>query len=356
MTPDRSPGRPPLGVPPLDQAAVRRALRGAGLRARHSLSQNFLVDLDVLEGILAEAAPAPGRRILEIGPGLGILTGGLLGAGASVVAIELDHGLASRLRVELADAIARGEADPGAPGALILVEADALDVDLAAHVAPPFDVVANLPYHITSPVLHLMLGEPPRPERLVLMVQREVAERVAAPPGEMSYLSVFVQYHASVRIAIDVPRAAFEPEPDVDSAVIVLEPHEPASRPASTAGAGTERAATGTGRAVDARPLTPESEGDLWRLVQAAFHERRKMIRNVLARQLPVPGARLDEALRAAGIAGDRRPQTLGVGEWLALREALGPLPPDRRGTGAGQRRASSRQGMAGRQAKGGAR
>ena len=91
---------------------------------------------------------------------------------------------------------------------------------------PPYDVVANLPYHITSPILHALLGAPPRPARLVLMVQREVAERIAAPPGKMSYLSVFVQYHARVRIAVRVPPAAFEPEPAVESAVIVVEPYE----------------------------------------------------------------------------------------------------------------------------------
>src|SRR5258705_13331996 len=94
----------------------------------------------------------------------------------------------------------------------------------AGRCAPPYDVVANLPYHITSPILHRLLGETPRPERLILMVQREVAERIAAPPGRMSYLSVFVQYHAKVRIAFTVPGAAFEPEPAVDSAVIVVEP------------------------------------------------------------------------------------------------------------------------------------
>ena len=175
-------------------------------------------------------------------------------------------------------------------------------------VRPPYDVVANLPYHITSPILHALLGAPPRPERSVLMVQREVGERIAAPPGRMSYLSVFVQYHARVRIAFQVPPTAFEPEPAVDSAVIVVEPYDDDDR------------------------LDPETEEQLWRLVQAAFRERRKMIHNVLARQLPVDGKRVTEALAAAGIEPDRRPQTLAVGEWLALREAIGPIGSDQRG------------------------
>jgi 16S rRNA (adenine1518-N6/adenine1519-N6)-dimethyltransferase len=284
----------------IDPAHVRQTLRAAGLRARHALSQNFLADAEVLSAILAEADPAPGNGVLEIGPGLGLLTGALLEAGAAVTAVELDGGLAGFLRERFADALDDGQ--------LRLIEGDALDQDLVRVVEPPYDVVANLPYHITSPILHALLGQPPRPRRLVLMVQREVAERIAAPPGKMSYLSVFVQYHATVRIAFRVPPEAFEPEPAVESAVIVLEPYEADDR------------------------LGPDEEDELWRLVQAAFRERRKMLHNVLSRQLPIDGAQVDAALAAAGIAPDRRPQTLAVGEWLALHEAIGSLPPDRRG------------------------
>ncbi len=128
----------------------------------------------------------------------------------------------------------------------------------------------------------------------------------------MSYLSVFVQYHARVRIAVRVPAAAFEPEPAVESAVIVVEPY-----------------------AADDR-LDPATEDDLWRLVQAGFRERRKMIHNVLARQLPVDAGQVTAALATAGIDPDRRPQTLAVGEWLALQAALGPVGTDRRGRRAG--------------------
>ena len=284
-------------TPRVDPEAVRATLRAAGLRARHGLSQNFLADPDVLEAILAEADPAPGRRVLEIGPGLGLLTSALLEGGASVTAIELDRGLAAFLR-ERFDGVET----------LRLIEGDALDQDLVHLVEPPYDVVANLPYHITSPILHALLGTPPRPARLVLMVQREVAERIAAPPGKMSYLSVFVQYHARVRIAFGVPAAAFEPEPAVESAVIVVEPYDADDR------------------------LGPEDEDELWRLVQAAFRERRKMIHNVLSRQLPLDAGRVTGALETAGIAPDRRPQTLAVGEWLALHAALGPIGPDGRG------------------------
>lgn len=264
------------------------------------MSQNFLADSEVLEAILAEADADPGTRVLEIGPGLGLLTRGLLDAGAAVTAVELDRDLAAFLGERFAE--------PIASGALRLIEGDALDLDLVHLVEPPYDVVANLPYHITSPILHALLGQPPRPERLVLMVQREVAERIAAPPGKMSYLSVYVQYHARVGVAFEVPATAFEPEPSVTSAVIVAEPFEADDR------------------------LEDAAEDELWRLVQAAFRERRKMIHNVLTRQLPVDASRVAAALEQAGIAPDRRPQTLAVGEWLALREALAPVGPDTRG------------------------
>ena len=281
----------------LDPARVRRTLDEAGLRARHHLSQNFLADVEVLESILAEALPSPGDRVLEIGPGLGILTGGLLDAGAAVTAVELDEGLVAYLRERFSDALAAGE--------LTIVEGDALDQDLVDLVPAPYDAVANLPYHITSPILHRLLGAPPRPRRLVLMVQREVAERIAAPPGGMSYLSVFVQTHATTRIARRVPREAFEPAPQVESAVLVLETIDPHGPPA-------------------------EEDDDLWTLVQAGFRERRKMLRNVLTRQLPVPADRVAGALDAAGIASDRRPQTLSVEDWRRLSAALGPLPTRR--------------------------
>ena len=296
MTPPAADGRARL-----DPLEVRRTLRREGLRAQHGRSQNFLADPDVLQGILDLADVAPGSRVLEIGPGLGILTGGLLDGGAEVTAVELDAGLARYLRERFAEQIDAGR--------LRLIEGDALDLELTELVPSPYRVVANLPYHITSPSLHRLLGRPPSPDRLVLMVQAEVAERIAAPPGRMSYLSAFVQFHATVRVALRVPPEAFEPSPKVASAVVVLEPHARLA-------------------------LDAARQPELWGLVQSGFRERRKMLRNVLARQLragpdrttgPLVGqARVDAALAAVGIAGDRRPQTLSVEDWLRLLEALG--------------------------------
>lgn len=272
----------------LSAEAVARYLRRHGLAARRSLSQNHLVDGDILERILASAAVQPGEHIVEVGPGLGTLTGQLLQAGARVTAVELDDRLVAHLRDRFA----------GEP-ALSLLATDFLDVPLADVARHPWALVANVPYHITSPILHHVLGSEPRPTRFVLMLQREVAERIAAPPGGMSYLSVFVQYHAQVRVAFEVSPTAFEPQPEVASAVLV--------------------------GSVRPRRLDAAAEEQLWRLVQAAFRERRKMLHNVLARQIPgLDRARLDAALAAADIAPERRPQTLSVDEWLTLREALG--------------------------------
>jgi len=277
----------------LSAEGVERYLKRYGLAARKSRSQNHLVDGEIIERIIEEAAPAVGTRVLEIGPGLGVLTGALLAAGASVTAVEVDDRLAWHLRKRYEPEIAGGS--------LRLIEADVLDTPLNDLATRPYDVVANLPYHITSPVLHYLLGDEPRPDRLVLMVQREVGERIAAAPGGMSYLSVFVQYHADVRVAFVVPASAFEPAPEVQSAVLVGE--------------------------VKQRALAPEAEEQLWRLVQAGFRERRKMLHNVLPRQMPQVGReRFDAALAAVGIAPDRRPQTLSVEDWIALAAAVGPL------------------------------
>ncbi len=320
--------------PRLDPLAVRRQLREEGLRAHHALSQNFLADPDVLQSILDLADPTPAAHILEIGPGLGILTGGLLEAGASVVAVELDRRLAGRLDRTQAEAVQTGR--------LRIVQGDILDQEIASLIEPPYEVVANVPYHITSPILHRFLGAPWSPERLVLMLQREVAERIAAPPGDMSYLSVFVQYHANVRIAFVVPREAFEPPPEVESAVVEIRPRVAAGAvgaagTAGTAGtvdaAGTVEAAgtVGVARAApDAAVADAAAEEELWRLVQAGFRERRKKLKNVISRQLPISGDAVGRALEAAGIDGDRRPQTLSVAEWLDLSRAIGPIPGGR--------------------------
>jgi 16S rRNA (adenine1518-N6/adenine1519-N6)-dimethyltransferase len=275
-------------VPPTP-GQLRRLLYAEGLRPRKSLSQNFLTDPEALDAIVAAADLQPGDRVVEIGPGLGVLTRRLLAAGASVTAVEVDPKLAAWLRAEL-----------GALPAFDLIEADALTLhprDLSGE--GDYKVVANIPYHITSPLLHAFLGAESPPERIVILVQAEVAERVASPPGGMSYLSVFAQNIATAEIVANVAAASFEPAPEVDSAVLRL-----LRRPAPVVAAGDERER-------------------FIRVVQAGFRERRKKIHNGLGRQLGIVREELDAAFATCAIDSERRPQTLSVEEWACLARAL---------------------------------
>jgi 16S rRNA (adenine1518-N6/adenine1519-N6)-dimethyltransferase len=299
---------------PPSPGQLRRLLAAEHLRPRKALSQNFLTDAAALDAIVAAAELQPGDRVLEVGPGLGVLTRRLLAAGASVLAVEIDPRLAAWLRRELAEV----------PG-FDLIEADALTLHpREVFPAESFKLVANIPYHITSPLLHAFLeGERP-PEVAVLLVQAEVAERVAAPPGQMSYLSVFVQNLASAEVVARVPPAAFEPAPDVDSAVLRLRRR---AEPPVPLGSGRE---------------------PFYRIVQAGFRQRRKQIHNGLGRELPVGGGAVENALAACAIDGERRPQTLSVEEWACLATQLTPLlrRADEGGTARAERHA--RRGTAG--------
>jgi 16S rRNA (adenine1518-N6/adenine1519-N6)-dimethyltransferase len=281
----------PERLAPPTPGQLRRLMGAERLRPRRALSQNFLTDPDALDAIVEAAELQPGDRVVEIGPGLGVLTRRLLAAGAAVLSVELDHRLALWLRRELA----------GVP-TFELVEGDVLQFDpQLAFPGQSFKVVANIPYHITSPLLHAFLEGPRPPELVVLLVQAEVADRVAAPPGQMSYLSVFAQNVAEASVVARVPAAAFEPAPKVDSAVLRLR-----RRPAPVVAVGERDA--------------------FYRLVQAAFRQRRKQLHNALSRELAIPRDALDGALAGCDIAPDRRPQTLSVEEWACLTARLAPV------------------------------
>ena len=227
--------------------------------------------------------------MVEVGPGLGVLTRRLLAAGASVIAVELDPRLAEYLRREL-----------GGIDRFELIEADALCLHPRELRVEPFKVVANIPYHITSPLLHAVLEGDQPPQLTVLLVQLEVAERVAAPPGGMSYLSVFVQNVAVAEVVARVPAAAFEPAPAVDSAVLRLSPSR------STCARGTRPGAVLSRRAGRV-PSAPQAGA-----------------------QRPQPGAAgrsdaVEAALASCGVTPDRRPQTLTIDEWACLTGRLAP-------------------------------
>ena len=278
-------------VPPTP-GQLRRLLAAERLRPRKALSQNFLTDAAALDEIVAAAELVPGDRVVEVGPGLGVLTRRLLAAGAEVLAVELDPRLAAYLRRELEDA-----------AGFELIEADALTLHpRECFPGQDFKLVANIPYHITSPLLHAFLEGDRPPLLSVMLVQAEVAERVAAAPGQMSYLSVFVQNVAEAEIVGRVGAAAFEPPPEVDSAILRLRR-----------------------RATPQVPVGPGRE-PFYRLVQAAFRQRRKQLHNALGRELPVPRTVLADAFAECGIDSERRAQTLSLAEWECLHGHLAPL------------------------------
>ena len=268
-----------------DLPPLRDALADAGLLARKSFGQHFLLDLNVTRKIARLAGPLEGFTVVEVGPGPGGLTRALLESDADrVVAIEKDPRFLPLL-AELAAA---------APGRLELVEADALDANEAALTAgAPAKVVANLPYNVGTPLLLKWLTGPWRPASFTLMFQKEVAQRIVAAPGSDAYgrLAVISQATAECRIAMTLPARAFTPPPKVDSAVVVLIP-----RP-------------------DAPPKAMLSK--LEKVTAAAFGQRRKMLRS----SLKTLGG---EALcRAAGIDPDVRAETIGVDGFLRLAAAI---------------------------------
>jgi 16S rRNA (adenine1518-N6/adenine1519-N6)-dimethyltransferase len=268
-------------LPPLREVIARH-----GLAAAKALGQNFLLDAQLLDRIAAIPGPLDGQRVYEVGPGPGGLTRALLRAGADVVAVERDRRCLPAL-AELAEAAA---------GRLRVIEGDALAIDEAAAIGPAH-IVANLPYNVGTALLTRWLETGPWPpwwHSLTLMFQREVAERIVAAPGGGAYgrLAVLAQWRSAPALAMKVNRAAFVPPPKVMSAVVHIVPRD---QPAGV------------------------DPGRLSMLTAAAFGQRRKMLRRSLA---GVAGA-LD-ALAALGIDPERRAETLGVAEFIALARALG--------------------------------
>ncbi len=265
-------------------ATTRRMLRRYELRARKRLGQHFLVGDRVLRQILAAAELTSGDTVLEVGPGLGIMTRQLALRTARVIAVELDDNLAEMLNEELSDC----------PNVTIIND-DILRLDPAALFAEPFSykVVANLPYYITSPVLRHFLETPAKPAMILVMVQKEVARTIAAADRK-SLLSIAVQYFGRPGIVGSVPPRAFYPAPEVDSAILRIEPYrEP--------------------------PVSVPDEKDFFALVRAGFTAPRKQLANSLAQGLKVPRTEVLTLLEQAGISPQRRAETLALEEWAAL-------------------------------------
>ena len=281
-----------------DPKVTRHILSAFHLRASKRLGQNFLVDAGVVRAIVDAADLSPADTVLEIGPGIGTLTQGLAESGARIVAVELDK----KLPAVLAETLKGYDNVTVVPGDILKL--DILRI-LNLGAGERFKVVANLPYYITTPILMALLEQHLPIERMVTMVQKEVAVRMTARPGSKDYgaLSVAVQYHTDARIVMDVPPRAFMPAPEVTSAVIACRVREtPAVR--------------------------PSDEKLFFRLVRAAFGQRRKTLLNALT------GAGLTKeqcraGLAAAGIAESLRGEQLSLADFARLSDAVGRILPE---------------------------
>lgn len=271
----------------MDSIPIRELLRELDLRPSKALGQHFLHDPKIVRRIADLAGLTRNDLVVEIGPGLGVLTRELAARAGKVIAIELDARLADYLRRQFASTN------------VVIVHGDALAVDYAGLTGgQPYQVVANLPYSVATAIIERLLSDQHPPERLVVMVQREVAERLAARPPDMALLSVGAQFYATPRIAFRIGAGAFVPPPKVESAVIVLERREET-------------------------PLPREEHARFFRVVRAGFAQRRKRLANALAAGLGLPKEDVESALAAAGIDPDRRAENLGLEEWLRLYQAL---------------------------------
>jgi len=272
-------------IPPLNAAAL---LKRYDLRAHKGLGQNFLQDPVALETIVSSAAIQTSDTVLEIGPGLGSLTRYLAVSAKEVVAVELDQNLLPPLNAVLS------------PYQNVrLIHGDILELspnDLG--LENQYIVVANIPYYITSAVIRHLLESESKPRRIVLTVQKEVAQRICAGPGDMSLLALSVQVYGQPRLAAHIPASAFFPAPKVDSAVLVIDIY-------------------------DFPRIKEEYLDTFFKLIKAGFSQKRKTLRNSLSSGLHLSPAEAAEILNRANIDPQRRAETLTIEEWQRLSEIL---------------------------------
>lgn len=263
-------------------------------QAKKSLGQHFLVDRRVLRRIIEAAAISPADFVVEIGPGRGILTAELAKSAAKVVAIEIDAAVAAALARKLGD-------QPHVQ--VVTADAREVDVEVLVPAGVPYKVVANLPYYAASPIIRRFLEATHKPQLMVVMVQREVARRIAASPGKMRLLSLAVQLYGRPRIVASVPPSAFRPAPKVTSAIVRIDVYP---KPA----------------------VAFDSEAHFFSLARAGFSAPRKQLRNALSHGLSVPAEAGEVMLAQAGIDAKRRAETLSLAEWGDLYDAFRRLFP----------------------------
>lgn len=248
---------------------------------KKSLGQHWLKDPEILADIAEAAELTSDDVVLEIGPGLGTLTSRLLARANSVTAVEFDADLARKLPGQF----------PG--NKLTVVNQDILQFDLN-QLPKNYKVVANVPYYITSKIVEKLMTVENKPSIAVLLVQKEVAERIAAEAGNMSILSVSVQIFAEAELDIEVPRQFFTPPPKVDSQVVIL-------------------------RTRNNPLITPEDQRDFFRIVKAGFSAKRKKLRSSLSGGLGIDKSSVEELLKNAGISPDARAEDLAIEDWKRL-------------------------------------
>jgi len=265
-------------------AVLRALLRRHGIQPKKGLGQHLLVDRDALDATVVAAELTPDGAVMEVGAGPGVLTVELAARAGRVVAVEVDREILLVLR-EMTARFPNVE----------IINADLLKVDPAQVFGEtPYKLVANLPYYITAPTLRHFLEASRPPERMVVMTQYEVAERMVAQPGAMSLLSLSVQFYGQARLVMRVPASAFFPPPQVDSAIVRV---DVAPEP----------------------PLVGVARDRLFRLAHAGFAEKRKQLHNSLARNLHESPETISRWLAAASIEPSRRAQTLSLDDWLRL-------------------------------------
>lgn len=272
--------------PLLDSSYLKTFLRNSGLRPKDYLGQNFLVDEEALQNIIRAADIKSSETILEVGPGLGVLTEELAKRAGRVVAVEKDENLLTILKHPLSHL-----------EMVEFVHSDILKVDLSKYISGPYKVVANIPYYLTSKLFQFLLEKNNPPECLVLMVQKEVGERVIAAPGELSILGISVQVYADAEIAAYVPKTSFWPVPEVDSVVLKITPRE----------------------------KYPEIKDKklFFRILKIAFAGKRKQIHNTLGNGLHLDKEKTNELLTKSGIDGVIRPQDLKIEQWIDLYKEI---------------------------------
>ena len=266
---------------------VKKTLRQSGIKARKGLGQHFLIDETVLKTIISAAELSPEDFVIEIGPGLGVLTAELARSAGSVIAVELDSKLASRLKHKLSSL-----------HNITIINADILKVDLSDLIKGKnsYKVVANIPYYITSPLLHYFIEASPKPSLIVVMVQKEVGEAIVAQPGEMTVLSVSLQVYSKPRIIAYVSAQSFYPPPKVDSVIVRF---DMLPKPA----------------------VEVDDINNFLTFVRCGFRSPRKQLRNSLAQGLGIKQNEATPLLTEAKIEPQRRPETLNLNEWQRLYE-----------------------------------